>query len=47
MSLQAIVLLSGAAGGIAWAGITIAATAWFNRRIRRGVNAHRNRPEAW
>jgi len=35
MSLQAIVILSGMAGGATWAAITLAATSWFNRRAQR------------
>lgn len=35
MSLSATIILAGAAGGAAWAGITLAATWWFNRRARR------------
>lgn len=28
-------ILAGAAGGAVWAGITLAATWWFNRRVRQ------------
>lgn len=34
MSLTMTMILAGAAGGIAWAGVTLAATWWFNRRVR-------------
>lgn len=36
MSLTMTVILAGAAGGAMWAGVTLAATWWFNRRLRRG-----------
>ncbi|MGB3834435.1 MAG: hypothetical protein WA975_21525 [Mesorhizobium sp.] len=39
MSLQAIVILSGMAGGATWAAITLAATWWFNRRARAAARA--------
>lgn len=35
MSTTMIIILAGATGGAAWAGVTLAATAWFNRRARR------------
>ncbi len=35
MSVSAIVILSGLTGGACWAGITLSATWWFNRRVRR------------
>lgn len=35
MSTAMIVILAGAAGGAMWAGVTLAATWWFNRRVRR------------
>lgn len=35
MSLTMTMILAGAAGGAVWAGITLAATWWFNRRVRR------------
>jgi len=35
MSLTATMILAGAAGGAAWAGVTLAATCWFNRRVQR------------
>lgn len=35
MSLTLTIILAGAAGGAARAGITLAATWWFNRRPRR------------
>lgn len=34
MSLTLTMILAGAAGGATWAGITLAATWWFNRRVR-------------
>lgn len=34
MSLSMTVILAGAAGGASWAGVTLAATWWFNRRVR-------------
>lgn len=37
MSLSMTVILAGAAGGVAWAGVTLAATWWFNRRVRGGA----------
>ena len=35
MSLTLLVILAGAVGGAAWAGVTLAATWWFNRQVRR------------
>lgn len=35
MSLTVAMILAGATGGAVWAGITLAATWWFNRRVRR------------
>lgn len=45
MSLSLIVILSGLAGGAGWAGITLAATWWFNRRVRR--EQHFDRVPTW
>lgn len=36
MSLTTTLVIAGAAGGAVWAAISIAATCWFNRRVRRG-----------
>ena len=38
MSLTVTMILAGAAGGAAWAGVTLAATWWFNRRVRQVIN---------
>ncbi len=37
MSLTTMIVLGGASGGVAWAGITLAAIWWFNRRQRRAA----------